>query len=68
MSRRCGPSKPTPTPLNGKVTKPARYGKEEKEGGLSLNWQEQIVNERHRHATRNVGGARKYLRKSEMLP
>ena len=27
-----GSSKPTPTPLDGKVTKPARYVKKEKKG------------------------------------
>ena len=56
MSRRCGSSKPTPTPLNGKATKPAKYVKTQMKGRPSLKKQEEIVNESHRHATRNGGG------------
>ena len=44
MSRRCGSSKPTPTPVNGKATKPAKYLKIMK-GTPSLKGQEEIVND-----------------------
>ena len=37
MSRRCGSLNPTPTPLNGKITKPTRDAKKkEKKEGLDV--------------------------------
>ena len=64
MSRRCGSSKPTPTPLNGKAAKSAKYVKNN-ERKRSLKGQEGIVKENHRLATRDGGGEEDAWKKSE---
>ena len=57
MSRRCGSSKPTPTSLGGKATKPAKYVNKKLKGTPSLDEaQEEIVNENHRQVTSDGGG------------
>ena len=61
MSQRCGFSKPTPTPLNGKATKPAKYVKKMKGRPInSLKRQEEIVKRKPSPChPRRRGGARK---------
>ena len=58
----CGSSKPTPTSLNGKATKPARRVKKMK-GRPSLKGQEQIANENHRRVTRDGRGRGRCMEK-----
>ena len=51
MSRRCGSSKPTPTPLNGEATKSTRDAKKKgKNGGLSVRGRK-TVNDNRCHIT-----------------
>ena len=56
--------KPTPAPLNGKATQPAKYVNK-MEGRPSPKGQEEIVNESHRRVTRNGGGGKENAWKSE---
>ena len=66
MSRRCGSSKPTPTLLNGRTTKPTRNAQiKGNERSLSVRDGEND-NEIHRHITLKTGWweARMYRRKS----
>ena len=65
MGRRCGSSKPTPTPLNDKATKPAMYVKKMKERP-SLKGQEEIVKESHRRVTRDGGGRGRCMEKQKV--
>ena len=60
MSRRCDSSKPTPTPLNGKATKPAKYVKKKKrKEDVALRGRKKSSTKNHCHVTRDEGGARK---------
>ena len=51
MCRRCGSSKPTPTPLNGETTKPTRNAKKNGKERESVRTGQENVKENHRHIT-----------------